>query len=104
MPAPQAPDAWSVRTDTESRATGTTVIVAGRLGTEGARDLRAALWEVAAPGLTIHVDLAGVDYISSAGLAVLREVATLQRSSGGSLVIEGPSDMVSLALRLAGGL
>ena len=104
MPAPQAPDAWSVRTDTESHSTGAAVIVAGRLGTEGARDLRAALWDVAAPGLTIHVDLARVDYISSTGLAVLREVATLQRASGGSLVITASSDIVTLALRLAGGL
>lgn len=104
MPEPPAPDAWSVRTDIEPRSTGATLTVAGRLGTDGARDLRAALWAVVTPGSTVYVDLAAVDYISSAGLAVLREVAALQRTSGGSLVVTEQSEMVALAFRLAGGL
>ena len=104
MPAPPAPDAWSVRTHTVPGTSATTLVVAGRIGSDGARDLRAALWDVATPGGTVHVDLARVDYISSAGLAVLREVAKLQRASGGTLVITATSEMVGLALRLAGGL
>ena len=104
MPDPPDRDAWGVRTRTEPGTLHTTLVVSGRIGTDGARALRAALWEVATPGGTVRVDLAGVDYISSAGLAVLREVATLQRTSGGLLEIDNPSEMVSLALRLAGGL
>ena len=50
----------------------------------------------------MHLDLADVDYISSAGLAVLAEVTRRFREVGGVLEVTSVSEAVSLALRLAG--
>lgn len=104
MPAPPAPDAWSVRTHVEHRQAATTLVIAGRLGTAGAAAVRDALSAVATPGRVVHLDLSGVDYVSSAGLAVLRDAKLALDGSGGSLVVASESEIVTLALRLAGGL
>lgn len=104
MPAPPAPDAWSVRTHIDHRQAGTTLVVAGRLGTDGAAAVRHALSAVATPGSVVHLDLSGVDYISSAGLAALRDAKQALDRTGGSMVIASESEIVTLALRLAGGL
>lgn len=79
-------------------------MISGRLGTAGAAAVRDALSAVATPGTVVHLDLSGVDYISSAGLGVLRDAKRALEGAGGSMVIASESEIVTLALRLAGGL
>jgi anti-anti-sigma factor len=55
-----------------------------------------------APDRHLQLDLSGVDYISSAGLAVLEEAASAFHSSGGRLELTRTGEAVRLALRLAG--
>lgn len=76
--------------------------IAGRLGTAGAAELRSALDAATSAGGRVQVDLSEVDYISSAGLAVLDEVSRCLREAGGVLEVVRASEAVSLALRLAG--
>ncbi len=93
---------WSVRFTLQTDADIVLLIVAGRLGTAGAPELRSALDAATSAGGHVQVDLAGVDYISSAGLAVLDDVARRVRGRGGVLEVTRTSDAVSFALRLAG--
>ena len=72
MPAPAQPHAWSVHATVESTGDVTVVRIDGRLGSAGAAELEQALRAApVAPGAW-HLDLSGVDYISSAGIATLR--------------------------------
>jgi anti-anti-sigma factor len=79
-----------------------TLVVQGRLGTAGARELLAALGDAPAPGTRVLLDLEGVDYISSSGIAALQAAAASLREAGGELALLRPSEAVRLALRLAG--
>ena len=94
---------WSLRVTRESASNGaTTLTVCGRLGTAGARDLRAALGAVPPPGTRVLLDLEGVDYISSAGIAALQDAVVILRQAGCTLDPLRASEAVRLALRLAG--
>ena len=95
-------DSWSVRATLRTDAEVVLLIIAGRLGSAGAPDLRSALEAATSAGGRVHLDLADVDYISSAGLAVLAEVTRRFREVGGVLEVTSVSEAVSLALRLAG--
>ncbi len=77
------------------------LIVAGRLGSAGAAEWRSALDAATSAGGRVHLDLAGVDYISSAGLAVLDEVTERLHAAGGVLEVTRASEAVRLAFRLA---
>ncbi len=50
----------------------------------------------------ILVNLAGLEYVSSAGLRVLLTAAKLMQSSGGQLKFCQPSDLVKQALEICG--
>lgn len=93
---------WSVRATLQTDAEVVLLIVAGRLGTAGAAELRSALDAATSAGGRVHLDLSGVDYISSAGLAVLEEVSGRLRAAGGVLEVARASEAVAMALRLAG--
>ena len=92
---------WSVRATLQTNADVVLLIVAGRLGSAGAAELRSALDAATSAGGRVHLDLSGVDYISSAGLAVLEEVGQRLREAGGVLEVTRASEAVNLALRLA---
>ncbi|MEQ1729046.1 MAG: STAS domain-containing protein [Vicinamibacterales bacterium] len=99
--ATDRPHSWSVRATLHTDTEVVQLIVAGRLGSAGAAELRSALDAATSAGGRVHLDLAEVDYISSAGLAVLGEVSQRFREAGGVLEVIRPSEAVSLALRLA---
>jgi anti-anti-sigma factor len=50
----------------------------------------------------VQLDLTAVDYLSSAGLEVLRDAAASIRDAGGTLTLVAVSEPVSVALKLAG--
>lgn len=95
---------WSVRATLETNTDVVLLRIAGRLGTAGAAELRSALDAATSAGGRVHVDLSEVDYISSAGVAVLDDVSQRLREAGGVLEVVGASEAVSMALRLAGTL
>jgi anti-anti-sigma factor len=79
------------------------VAPAGRIDGASAPALRAALDRLDAAGeRLIVVDLGGVDYISSAGLAVLLWLAKHLRETGGALAICALRDQVHRVFDLAG--
>ena len=79
------------------------VAARGRVGSEAASDLAMACVRALEDGEPrLLIDLEGVDYMSSPGLAALEEVATLTSKAGGSLVLCHLSEPVRLALDLAG--
>ena len=74
---------------------------AGRLDSQSASAFRDRLEGVDATGRLV-MDLAGVDYISSAGLAVLLWLAKRMRDAGGRLALCGVAPPVRRVLELAG--
>lgn len=50
----------------------------------------------------VVLDLAGVDYLSSAGLKVIAQLAAEQAGRGGGLTVRSPSAAARLSLELAG--
>ena len=93
---------WSLRVTRDLANGATTLTVCGRLGTYGAHDLRAALGVAPPPGTRVLLDLEGVDYISSAGIAVLQEASVSLGEAGSRMELLRTSEAVRLALRLAG--
>jgi anti-anti-sigma factor len=81
-----------------------TLVVSGRLGSVGAPTLRALVATAATGHPHVQIDLAAVDYVSSAGIGVLREAAERQHRVGGTLTIVRASEPVGLTLRLAGAI
>src|SRR3954465_10579449 len=94
--------AWSLRATVDRSSGVATLVVQGRIGTAGADDLRSAIKAAAAGGEQLQLDLEAVDYLSSAGLAVLQDAALHIKEEGGSLELACASEPVKMALRLAG--
>jgi anti-anti-sigma factor len=83
---------------------GTIVLyLEGRLGRATAGDFKAAI-EAAGNGqsLDLVIDLAGVDYLSSAALKMLESAASKQVSQGRKLTLRAPSPAARLSLELSG--
>lgn len=93
---------WSLELVDVAGATPHTLRLTGRLGTRGAALFREQFPMVAAPGRVVHLNLDEVDYISSAGIAALREAADTQRAGGGGFEVVSASESVRVALELAG--
>lgn len=94
---------WPLRVVTETSAGVPVLVVTGRLGWASSP----ALAQTIAAALTgrnprLIIDLTGVDYVSSAGIWVLRESTARARSCGGVLILTGISEPVRLTLALAG--
>jgi anti-anti-sigma factor len=98
------PLAWIVHADVHAVTDIVTLVVSGRLGSIGAPTFRALVATAATGHQHVQIDLTAVDYISSAGIGVLREAAERQRSAGGTLTIVRASEPVALTLRLAGAI
>ena len=78
-------------------------VLTGRISLTTAPQLEQALDAAVAAGTReIVVDLAGVDYVSSAGLKVLARTAERLTALGGRLVLAAPQPPVRVALELAG--
>ena len=77
-----------------------TIAVTGRVDTVTAPELEAALALTGVEELTI--DLAGVPYMSSAGLRCLLTAQKTMMAQGGSMVVAGPQDAVREILDITG--
>jgi anti-anti-sigma factor len=90
---------WDLRISPESRENVTILALAGRISARTSPILRRALDSVDRRSPAVVLDLTGVDYISSAGITLLNDIAA-SRTPG--LVLFGLSDPVRIALDLAG--
>jgi anti-anti-sigma factor len=79
-----------------------TVRLTGRVSNATSANLEAALNQAVAGAREVVVDLAGVDYVSSAGLQVLARASERLAGSGGRLVLAAAQPPVRVALELAG--
>jgi anti-anti-sigma factor len=88
------------------RVEGGSIVVsaAGRLGTAAAPELVAALLAAAEKGCRVVLDLAGVDYISSAGLHAIELAARRLHDRNATLVLRGADGATKLSLDVAGPL
>lgn len=88
----------------EEHPSGVKVIhIRGDLDSLGARTIEEALAAALPPApLRVLVDLSGVRFISSAGLALLLVQAKALRRNGGSLSLAAPTTHVMEVLSLAG--
>ena len=94
---------WPLRSE-EERCDGVIVLtLTGRLGAASAGPFGTGLAQAIGPGnARVVIDLQGVDYISSAGLAALATAAGLCVRNHGALVLCGLTDPVRVALDLGG--
>jgi anti-anti-sigma factor len=77
--------------------------VTGRIGSEGASRLGAELSRLVDAGhQRLLVDLAGVDYMNSAGLEVIATTAKQLTAAGGALSLSGLREPVRLVVAMAG--
>lgn len=81
----------------------TVFVLEGRVDSEGAGVLDAALQEALAAGqYRIVLDMAGVSYINSAGLRTLADVLTRSRASSGDLRLVALSPRVQRIFAIIG--
>ena len=78
------------------------VALRGELDMADAAAVEAALTTVAAREPQVIVDLAGLEFIDSSGLAVLARGRRQARQAGGDLVLAGPQRRVMLVLAITG--
>ena len=83
---------------------GETVLkLEGRIGHNGATLLRKAGEQILERGVKrLALDLSGVDYMSSAGLRAIDDLAARLEEQAGSLRMIDPTDPVRLVLDLSG--
>lgn len=96
---------WRLTTTTAEEGGITVLFLEGRLSHATAVELMAAARPIVAAGaLDLVVDLSGVDYLSSAALKVLENLAAGQSSRGGRLTLRAPTPAARFSLELAGDL
>jgi anti-anti-sigma factor len=79
------------------------LILEGRIGHAAAARVReAAQTAMAAGDGDLLIDLSAVDYLSSAGIKVLEELAAERASRGHALTLRGASPAAKLSIELAG--
>jgi len=79
------------------------VFVTGRLGAPTSARLASALDEIVSAGHSrLLIDVSGVDYLSSAGLAVIEQTAAQLKDSGGILVLCGLQEPVRVSFEVSG--
>ena len=82
---------------------GLIVFVTGRLGAPTSVRLASALDEIVSAGHSrLLLDLSGVDYLSSSGLAVVEMTAARLKDSGGILVLCGLQEPVRVSFEVSG--
>jgi anti-anti-sigma factor len=97
------PLVWTLALVRDDRPPARVLRVTGRLGAPTSAALGAALTDaMTGPPARVVLDCAGVDYLSSAGLAVLDEAAARARAAGGQLVLCHLHEAVRMSLELAG--
>jgi anti-sigma B factor antagonist len=89
-----APPMCSVELRTRECDGRVVVVLRGELDVTEAASVAAALTEVAARERQIIVDLAGLEFIDSSGLAALMRVRKHARHAGGDLLLAAPQQQV----------
>jgi anti-anti-sigma factor len=104
MAAPRAvPRLWKLNTRLSVESEANVLTLDGRLGHASAGELRAAAdAATAAAARDLVIDLAAVDYLSSAAIKVLEALAAEQAARGHQLLVRGPSPAARLSIELAG--
>ena len=96
-------DRWALRLSLAAAEGVVVILAAGRVGVVSAPDLLRCCEESFRAGQTrVLLDLQDVDYVSSAGLAVLEQVAALARSARGGFAVCAVAEPVRVSLDLAG--
>jgi stage II sporulation protein AA (anti-sigma F factor antagonist) len=93
---------WVVSVSGQRTGEGLIVTIAGRVAAAEAGALGAAIEDLARGETGVVLDLKYLDYISSAGLHVLVEVARQVRGRGGILTIVNPQPAVRAVLEISG--
>jgi anti-anti-sigma factor len=94
---------WRLHTKTTVSAEVPVLFVHGRLDHATSSELEAAVSrQTPDKGGDIHIDLSGVDYLSSAGLKVFERLSSRLSQNGGRLRLRAPSVAARLALEFAG--
>jgi anti-anti-sigma factor len=88
---------WTLKVTTLKVHGGIVIAAQGRIGAANAPDFAAALAAAAAAAARVVVDLEGVDYLSGAGIAALRDAAHSVETT-----LCGLSEPVRITLQLAG--
>ena len=91
---------FSVNLSTREGDGHVVVALRGEVDVADAVSVAAALAAVAARDLAIIVDLAGLDFIDSSGVAALAHGRKHARRAGGDLVLAAPQQQVLLVLTL----
>lgn len=78
------------------------LILEGRLGQASTDELRAAVAALATDPRDLVIDLAGVDYLSSAAIKEFERLSTEQSERGRQFTLRSPSPAARLSLELAG--
>jgi len=86
----------------ETRADWCIVAVSGRADAESADDLEAALKAAVARSGKVAADLAGLDYISSAGVRALIQAARAAQTKGVELALCSPTASVRKVFDMSG--
>ncbi len=90
-------------TITENKtSTSVELIVQGRLDTNSAPELENKLKQVAQDAQTLYLNLAGVEYVSSAGLRVILLAHKLMLPVGGKMILKSPSSFCRQVLEATG--
>jgi anti-anti-sigma factor len=96
---------WPITVVENRRADVLVIAPSGRMGTVSSGEvIEAVVKAVKAGERRMVLDLAGVDYISSAGLLALQALAGRMHVAGGTLVLCGLVEAVRLTFDLAGVL
>jgi anti-anti-sigma factor len=94
---------WRFSTKTTVEIDRPVLFVAGRIDHVASTELEKAAALHAPDGSgEVHIDLSGVDYISSAGLKVFEALDNRLSQNGGRLRLRAPSVAARLALEFAG--
>jgi len=94
---------WYLRVDHKTVQDVSVLTIEGRVSSLTVPELDRSLASAAAPPAAgLVLDLTGVDYINSAGLRVLGDVARAFAQAGRPFVVCGMKDAVTVAVGLAG--
>ena len=78
------------------------LVISGRLDTGTAPELEAKLKQIDKETQTLYLNLANVQYISSAGLRVVLLAHKLMLPTGGKMIIRSPSAFAKQVLEATG--
>ena len=85
-----------------NRCLNAVLTLEGRLDTTTASQLEEAMGAAAAEADGITLDMAALEYVSSAGLRVLLKAEKALKEKGGGLTLRAPSEGVMEVLRITG--